>query len=462
MQWFSKSKGPKGGVGDVDRPGKGDGEIGRPRLAVAHFMLGNTYPFTEEDWIKTFDLAQDTGLDALALNLGPEEWQLNQASIAYRIVRSSEYKLKLFLSLDLMVLPKDPELLIDKVTKIIESGKKSQLKWDKDRIVLSTFGGHELGDKSWEKVIREVGRNLGEKVFFIPSFFLPPEEILEKNYVDGAFHWNGAWPMGNHTVNLDSDKPFLKHKKPYMASVSPLFFTHYGTEGEWAWNKNWIYRSDDLLLPTRFLQLLSLPPWESPEMLQIISWNDFGESHYIGPILGAQPGSEDWTNGMNHEGFKMMTKYFIKQWKDQVQRPPSTKNDNLESTLEADERGKMIVWYRTQSKNMLMAEDHVGKPDHSEWAQDLLNFFIILPGSKYSLDDKFTLHVQNGDVAHEPIIVNVGSSVNLIPIPFKIGKVYFEILKNNKEIIIQGKGKEIKDGGRWNYNMWSGVFDAIS
>lgn len=25
--------------------------------------------------------------------------------------------------------------------------------------------------------------------------------------------------------------------KPYMAAVSPNFFTHYGKTGDWAWNK---------------------------------------------------------------------------------------------------------------------------------------------------------------------------------------------------------------------------------
>lgn len=43
--------------------------------------------------------------------------------------------------------------------------------------------------------------------------------------------------MGNHTVNLDDDHLFLESKKPYMAAISPLFFTHYGIEGEFGWNK---------------------------------------------------------------------------------------------------------------------------------------------------------------------------------------------------------------------------------
>ncbi|WRT67733.1 uncharacterized protein IL334_004705 [Kwoniella shivajii] len=455
MQWFGKGKDRSKGVGESPAA-----DVLKPRIAVAHFMLGNTYPFTESDWLDTFNLAEDTSLDALALNIGPEEWQLTQASTAYRLLSTSSHKLKLFLSLDLMVLPKDPELLITKVLKIVGAGRSAQFKWD-GRTVLSTFGGHDLGDQGWKEVIHGVQKSLGDNLFFIPSFFLPPEEILKKDYVDGAFHWNSAWPMNNHTINLDSDKPFLDHKKPYMAAVSPLFFTHYGKEGEWAWNKNWIYRSDDLLLPTRFLQILSLPPDQSPNFIQVISWNDFGESHYIGPITGAQPGSESWTADMPHDGFRWMTKYFIDQWKHQAHNVEHGKPTKGKEEGKDQGKGRLVVWYRTQSKDMNIAEDNVGKPDHSEWAQDLLNFLIVLPDNIYSKKDEFTLHVQNGNgKSHEPISLKLGST-NLIPVPFQLGNVDFQVMKNEREVIIQGKGKEINAGGRWNYNMWTGVFDAI-
>jgi hypothetical protein len=34
-----------------------------------------------------------------------------------------------------------------------------------------------------------------------------------------------------------SGKMLIVQRKPYMASVSPLFFTHYGKTGDWAFNK---------------------------------------------------------------------------------------------------------------------------------------------------------------------------------------------------------------------------------
>lgn len=45
------------------------------------------------------------------------------------------------------------------------------------------------------------------------------------------------------------------------------------------------------------------------DIVQILSWNDYGESHYVGPIKGAQPNSQAWVDGMNHTGkaFKFCT-----------------------------------------------------------------------------------------------------------------------------------------------------------
>ncbi|KAF5332438.1 hypothetical protein D9758_015130 [Tetrapyrgos nigripes] len=52
------------------------------------------------------------------------------------------------------------------------------------------------------------------------------------------------------------------------------------------------------------------------DIIQIISWNDYGESHYIGPIKGAQPvGSEAWTGGMGHAAWLPPTSYYASAFK---------------------------------------------------------------------------------------------------------------------------------------------------
>ncbi|ORY28480.1 glycoside hydrolase [Naematelia encephala] len=426
------------------------GNVSKPKLVVAHFMLGNTYPFTENDWKTTFDQAEETGLDALALNLGPEDWQFNQARSAYSLLTSSPRKLKLFFSLDMNVLPSSSEEeaydLIDKIAPMISSS--ASLLWsDSGRPILSTFGGHDrtFGGLGWSKFLQALNHRLGKKVLFIPSFFMPPNDFLSLPFVDGTFAWNNAWPMSNSPTSLDEDRPFLHSDKPYMAAVSPVFFTHYGTSGPFAFNKNWIYRSDDLLYPTRWDHLLSLPVAERPAIIQVVSWNDHGESHAIAPVLGAQPGSDRWTDGMNHDAFMEMTRYFSQKWK------------GLPQTVVEEGQVKVWMWYRLHPSSMIIDiidQDEVGRPGNADWAQDLINLMILVPAGS---DAK--LHLRNGRERHTRVLKP--GDANLLTIPFVPGEVQFEVISSGGEQILAGEGKQIlKDADRYNFNMWTGSWST--
>ena len=117
-------------------------------------------------------------------------------------------------------------------------------------------------------------------------------------------------------------------------------------------------RSDDLLYPSRWGQLLGLPESRSPIIVEIVSWNDHGESHAIGPILGAQPGSEAWTNDMPHEAFREMTKYFIGRWRD--------------NQKEVNGRELRVwMWYRTHAAGAQVTGDVIGRPGNANWVRKL-------------------------------------------------------------------------------------------
>jgi glucan endo-1,3-alpha-glucosidase len=91
-----------------------------------------------------------------------------------------------------------------------------------------------------------------------------------------------------------------------MAAVSPCFFAHYGTEPPWGWNKNFIYASDKNLYATRWEDILSF----KPDMVQIISWNDFGESHCESQILPSTPilcsTLIEWTRSRRHRSCRRL------------------------------------------------------------------------------------------------------------------------------------------------------------
>lgn len=130
----------------------------------------------------------DRNRDALALNIGPEEWQHSQGLSAFKVLssRSNRYsppaessyaayrcssrKLQLFISMDMNVLPKwtaeDGDSLKMKMKELLE--QDGYLRWDRKRI-LSSFSGHDatFGGKGWEGWLADLKKEIGEEVSFI-------------------------------------------------------------------------------------------------------------------------------------------------------------------------------------------------------------------------------------------------------------------------------------------------------
>ena len=101
--------------------------------------------------------------------------------------------------------------------------------------------------------------------------------------------------------------------------------------------------------------------------------DDYGESHYIGPIEGAQPMSEAWVNGFDHQGilrfpsshvYGTLTQDALKGWLDLQQYYISAfKSGVYPSVL----RDRIFLWARLYPANSDVPQDHIGKP--SGWQQ---------------------------------------------------------------------------------------------
>ncbi|KAF5332429.1 hypothetical protein D9758_015133 [Tetrapyrgos nigripes] len=111
------------------------------------------------------------------------------------------------------------------------------------------------------------------------------------------------------------------------------------TTGYTTFNKNFLYTADQHLYAKRWEALVnsSFPTNDSPsnplniDIIQIIFWNDYDESHYIGPIKGAQPtGSEAWTGGMGHAAWLPLTSYYASAFKNGGQYPDISKDGDGE------------------------------------------------------------------------------------------------------------------------------------
>ena len=105
-----------------------------------------------------------------------------------------------------------------------------------------------------------------------------------------------------------------------MMPVSPWFYTNLP-----AYSKNWLWHSDSIW-HYRWLQAISL----APTFIQIISWNDYGESHYIGPIRPSGVVSGAWYVDSNHAhtGWTAFLPHYIAAYKAgstaSLSNPPTT------------------------------------------------------------------------------------------------------------------------------------------
>ncbi|KAI9930616.1 hypothetical protein AWENTII_007420 [Aspergillus wentii] len=133
-----------------------------------------------------------------------------------------------------------------------------------------------------------------------------------------------------------TDAPYMEYLNqtgtalPYMMPISPWFYTNLP-----GYQKNWVWRGDHLW-HDRWLEAWYL----QPEFVEIISWNDYGESHYIGPIrdhalealdIGEAP--FDYVTNMPHDGWRLLLEYVAATYKYDI------------ATIDTE---TLVTWYRLQ------------------------------------------------------------------------------------------------------------------
>ncbi|PYH29356.1 glycoside hydrolase family 71 protein [Aspergillus neoniger CBS 115656] len=178
-----------------------------------------------------------------------------------------------------------------------------------DKPFVSTFEG-PANAEDWVDIKSETG------CFFIPDWSsLGAMEAMEQadGVADGLFSW-AAWPDGPADMDTYTDASYINYlqAKPYMMPVSPWFFTNLP-----GYDKNWLWRGDDMWFD-RWNQALFV----APEFIEIISWNDFGESHYIANKTytafdnGLAP--YNYVLDMPHDGWRDFLPYVIETYKNNM------------------------------------------------------------------------------------------------------------------------------------------------
>ncbi|QRD84998.1 putative alpha-1,3-glucanase [Aspergillus flavus] len=149
-------------------------------------------------------------------------------------------------------------------------GKASYYHYEGKPLV-STFEGPANSD-DWLIIKQSTG------CFFVPDWSsLGAKPAVELGTADGLFNW-AAWPWGGQEMNTYVD-----------ASGDNLWYDR--------WQEIWYLK---------------------PPFVQIISWNDYGESHYIGPLrdyameafdIGRAP--YNYVTDMPHDGWRLFLPFLI-------------------------------------------------------------------------------------------------------------------------------------------------------
>ncbi|KAE9408722.1 glycoside hydrolase family 71 protein [Gymnopus androsaceus JB14] len=258
-----------------------------------------------------------------------------------------------FFSFDMSSIPSETKDDVHLLCSYLENfGQSERMLHYAHGLLVSTFAGERSSfqqptlDSAWSFVKERLSSAIQSPIHYVPSLFIDPELYSKMKSLDGAFNWNGSWPL-----HLDSDSPRREIECPVLETDM-----NHITKPQRTWNKNWIYRGDDWLFVRRWEQLIAMR--DQIDIVQIISWNDYGESHYIGPIKGAQPNSQAWVDGYPHDAWLKLTAYFSRAFK--------------EGQYPLIDKDQIFAWARPHPRNAVATNDPVPRPNHANLTDDKL------------------------------------------------------------------------------------------
>ncbi|KAK4174204.1 glycoside hydrolase [Triangularia setosa] len=292
----------------------------------AHVIVGNVRSLDNADWEDNIKLAQEAKIDAFVLNIAQGD-DGNEASLQTIFKAAENLNFKVFFSFDYKAKgPWPKEAVLDHITRF--GASSAYFKTDEDKLFMSTFEGPDNA-ADWVDI------KTATNSFFVPDWSSrnPADAVgLADGVADGLFSFD-AWPNGDTNITTQADIAFQNAlgNKAYMMAVSPWFYTNLNNPD---FTKNWLWRGDELW-DTRWAQVMEI----QPEFVEILTWNDYGESHYIGPVrekelgLFATSAPIPYVENMSHDGWRKFLPFYIEQYKT--------------GTAPAEFEEKVAAYYRT-------------------------------------------------------------------------------------------------------------------
>ncbi|KAL1297014.1 hypothetical protein AAFC00_004608 [Neodothiora populina] len=399
---------------------------------VAHFMLDNSYAYTKSQWKTDMAAAQQVGIDGFALNWIPPDcnhpsrgWQLDRIDDAYDAAESMGFKL--MFSFDMSYsecnIYWNTTFMSSMITKY--SGSSAAMRWNTN-VLVSTYGGDqvdEYGNDFFQK-LKDTVKGSGVAISLSPALTSYSEGAqnhadtaasnLIKNYpsIDGFFNWQ-AWPLENDNLTVSADEAFKSALNnagktgPYIMAISPWQFKDLN-DGVAA--NSWVSYSDTLF--TQRLHAVANAAF-SPDIIEILTWNDFCESHYLRDIpsftdvsatdyVTYSNGMDNYVKDMNHAPWRIIAKYYISWWKNG--KAPAIAMDQV------------VFWYRIHPKDVVCAGGaSTGSVRNYEYPVDAVFAWALVK-------EPSTITVSVGDNAGFTFYADgSGPQTTMVPFPDDLG-----------------------------------------
>ncbi|KZP29409.1 glycoside hydrolase family 71 protein [Athelia psychrophila] len=216
-------------------------------------------------------------------------------------------------------------------------------------------------------------------------------------------------------------------------SVSPWFFTHYGPS---SYNKNWIFYAD-YQWNSRWEQVLQL----APQFVEIVTWNDFSESHYIGPLhpsdtsvyAGGSAGAVQWVTGFPHDAWRDIAAPYIAAYKAGATSPTVTTEE-------------LVYYYRPNPKNA-GCSDSVTQP--TGYQDDGDSIFVIVMAKSAG-----TVVITSGSTSTS---ISVPAGITTVSAPMSTGVQSFALTRSGATVLSGTSPLQVTSScSVYNFNAHSG------
>lgn len=424
------------------------------RYVVAHWLIPMKYravqsePQAMEDDVRA---AMELGLDGFALNMfsgNQAQWIMRDFIKTADSIGAQEFKVFLSADMSQKFKPED-------IVKIVETyGDNPHYLKINGKPLLSTYGGWGLGNEWWEENVLRPLRQSGHEVTFIPYFDRanpngdPPsydnwmKVIHDYPSANGLFNFlmPGSAPFYNEDPNLgrhwwstlvaeenlsralhDSGKLFMAPYMPYYWAVchsARQYIEHQGGRGM---DNYW----------------RSIIEKQKPEIVEIVTWNDYSESTYI------QPTRIPYTKTRNipsepHLGYYELLKYYISWYK--AGREPRIAKD------------AMFAFHRLQQAGAAPTNDRaacwMGPVAQTQRWGKIDDVIYLTTALTEPAKIEYTHH-------NDKTVYDVPQGLNTIEIPFLPGNQSLVMTRSGKVIAKINNIEIVETPDKYNFNVTS-------